>query len=79
VEKRLCALRDAGLRAVLISCSPFHAEAIPPERILLAARKEVEVFGPSGVILYLPEWLDQVQSFGGAAHNPLGAVRSSLR
>jgi len=71
VEERFRALRDVGLRAVLISCSPFHAETIPPERMLLAAREAAEVFGPSGVILYLPGWLDLVRSFGERHTTPL--------
>jgi hypothetical protein len=62
VEDRFLALRDAGLGAVLISCSPFHAEMIPFERTLLAIQKALEIFGRRGVIVYLSEWLDQIQS-----------------
>jgi hypothetical protein len=63
VEKRFIALRQAGLGAVLISCSPFHAESIPLERTLLGIRKALEIFGRQGVIVYLPEWLQQLQTF----------------
>jgi hypothetical protein len=63
VEKRFVALREAGLGAVLISCSPFHAESIPLERTLLGIRKALEIFGRQGVIVYLPEWLQQLQAF----------------
>jgi hypothetical protein len=62
VENHFLALRDAGLEAVLISCSPFHAATIPLERTLLGIRKALEIFGRRGVIVYLSEWLDQIQS-----------------
>lgn len=60
---RFSALRDAGLQAVLISCSPFHAETIPPKRTLLAVRAASEVFGPQRVIVYLPQYLELIQRF----------------
>ncbi len=63
VEERFRALRSVGLRAALISCSPFHAETIPPKRTLLAIQKALEIFGRQGTIVYLPEWLDQIGSF----------------
>jgi hypothetical protein len=62
VEERFLALRDAGLGAVLISCSPFHAATIPFKRTLLGIQKALEIFGRRGVIVYLPEWLEQIQS-----------------
>jgi hypothetical protein len=61
--ERFETLRDAGLQALLISCSPFHAERIPPARTLRALRAGLEVFGREGVILYLPEFLDVIQLF----------------
>ncbi len=61
---RFKTLQDAGLQAVLISCSPFHAETIPPKRTLLAISIALEIFGSQGVIVYLSEWLDQLASFG---------------
>ena len=64
VEERFSALKNAGLQAVLISCSPFHAEAIPLEKTFLAIRKGEEIFGPRGVIVYLSEWIEQIRSFG---------------
>ncbi len=45
-RKRFAALREAGLQAILISCSPFHAERIPPVRTLRAVRAALDVFGP---------------------------------
>lgn len=56
-------LRQAGLQAVLISCSPFHAERIPPIRTLQAVEAAQEVFGSGRVIVYLPEFLEIVQRF----------------
>lgn len=68
---RLHALRDAGLQAVLISVSPFHAERIPPERALLAVRAAMDVFGPDGVIVYLPEFVGVVTQHGLDRTTPL--------
>ncbi len=56
-------LLDAGLQAILISCSPFHAESIPPARTLRALRAALEVFGEDRVTLYLPEYLELIQLF----------------
>ena len=70
-ETRLRALQDAGLQAVLISCSPFHAEKIPPERTLRAIRATLEIFGGRGLIVYLAEYLDVIQRFGLERPTPL--------
>jgi hypothetical protein len=56
-------LKQEGLDAVLISCSPFHAERIPPARTLRAVRAALEVFGSEGVIVYLPNFLRVIQTF----------------
>jgi len=45
VVEKFVTLREAGLNAILISCSPFHAEKIPPVRTLLAITKALEIFG----------------------------------
>lgn len=71
VETRFRALREAGLAAILISCSPFHAEKIPPKRTLLAIAIALDIFGQQGVIVYLPEWLDQIVRFGVENTTPL--------
>jgi len=71
--QRFEALRQAGLGAVLISCSPFHAEHIPPRRTWLAIQAAIEVFGPQGVIVYLPDWLETVSRFGLEEATPLEA------
>lgn len=61
--ERFTMLQEAGLQAVLISCSPFHAEKIPPARTLRAIQAALEIFGPRGVIVYLPEYLEVIQHF----------------
>jgi hypothetical protein len=61
---RFAALRGAGLDAVLISCSPFHAESIPPVRTLTATHAALEVLGPERIMLYRPGYLQMLQCFG---------------
>lgn len=63
-EQRFTALRKAGLLAVLISCSPFHAEKVPLKRTLLAIEVAAEIFGPERVIVYTPDWIEQIWHFG---------------
>jgi len=60
VERRFSELRNCGLSTVLISCSPFHAECIPPERTLLGIEKAIQIFGPQHVIVYLADWMQQI-------------------
>ncbi|MCJ7626478.1 MAG: 4Fe-4S cluster-binding domain-containing protein, partial [Anaerolineaceae bacterium] len=62
VTRQFNSLLEAGLQAILISCSPFHAATIPPKRTLLAIRKAIEIFGLQRVMVYLPQWLDQITS-----------------
>ncbi|HET92069.1 MAG TPA: radical SAM protein [Chloroflexi bacterium] len=61
--ERFVALREAGLQAVLVSCSPFHAERIPPARTVRAIRAALHVFGPRRVTVYLSQFLDLIQQF----------------
>jgi hypothetical protein len=68
---RFAALQRAGLQAVLISCSPFHAARVPPARTLRAIRTALSVFGPGRVIVYLPEFVDVVQRFEMERPTPL--------
>jgi hypothetical protein len=77
-RERFAVLRDAGMAAVLISCSPFHAEKIPPERTLRAVRMALGVFGPRGVIVYLPEFLQVVQQFGLERPTPIDRYQELL-
>jgi hypothetical protein len=71
VEDKFKMLKEAGLNAILISCSPFHAEKIPPVRTFLAVRKALEVFGQQGTIVYLPHCLEQVQLFDVEKTTPI--------
>jgi hypothetical protein len=71
VADKFITLKEAGLNAILISCSPFHAEKIPPARTFLAIHKALEIFGPQGVIVYLPQSLEQVQLFDVERPTPI--------
>jgi hypothetical protein len=59
-RERFESLKDAGLGRVLVSCSPFHAESIPLERVVRAVEAAHDVFGPDGVILWSPEFFEQL-------------------
>ena len=69
--ERFQALREAGLGAVLISCSPFHAERIPPIRTMRAIHAALKVFGPQRTIVYLPDFIQIVQRFDVERPTPL--------
>jgi hypothetical protein len=75
---RFSALREAGLEFVLISCSPFHAERIPPARVVRATRAALQVFGPRRVTVYLPHFLEIVQQFGLERPTPLSRYEDLL-
>jgi hypothetical protein len=64
VRAKLEALRRAGLRAILISVSPFHLEQIPFERTERAVRLAEEVFGRWNVLLFTPEFYEHFKSLG---------------
>jgi hypothetical protein len=70
-RERFSALREAGLQAVLVSCSPFHAERIPPARTLRAIHVASDVFGHHRVIVYQSQFLDIVQRFDIEHPTPL--------
>lgn len=76
--ERFTALQDAGLQAVLISCSPFHAEHIPPIRTLRAIRAALQVFGAQRVTVYLPDYLPVVQRFDVEHPTPLSRYEEEL-
>jgi hypothetical protein len=69
--ERFATLREAGLQAVLISCSPFHAERIPPIRTMRAIRAALSVYGSHRVIVYQPDFLPIVQQFDMERVTPL--------
>ena len=64
VKSRFEELHEAGLQAVLISCSPFHAESIPLRRTLMAIDQAIMTFGMEHVFVFLAEWIDQIWRFG---------------
>lgn len=68
---RFAALRDAGLRAVLISVSPFHAERIPLARTLRAIRAAQQVFGARRALIYQEAFVELLRRFGESAPIPL--------
>lgn len=70
-RERFLALKEAGLQAVLVSCSPFHAERILPIRAFRAIEAAMEVFGPNQVTVYLPEFVRVVQLFDVERTTPL--------
>ncbi len=69
--ERFTVLREAGLQAVLISCSPFHAERIPPLRTMRAIHAAIKVFGPRQTIVYLPNFIEILQRFDLDRPTPL--------
>ena len=64
VKTRFEQLKEAGLQAILISCSPFHAESIPLRRTLMAIDQAITTFGMEHVFVFLAEWIDQIWRFG---------------
>lgn len=68
---RFAPLAESGLRRVLISCSPFHAERIPLKRTLAAIEAAQEVFGRRHVIVYMPEYLSLISELEAERPVPL--------
>lgn len=62
-EEYLKRLKEAGLHCLLISCSPFHAGAVPLKRTHLAVDAAIEVFGIYGVIIYMPHCMREIAAF----------------
>ncbi len=62
-ERVFSDLKESGLEEVLVSCSPFHAETIPPKRTFAAIEAALDVFGPRKVTIYLPHCAGQLQLF----------------
>jgi hypothetical protein len=56
-------LKEAGLERMLISCSPFHAERFPLERVIKAIKIALDVFGRYGVIVYKPYCIELIAQF----------------
>lgn len=68
---KFSALRAAGLWGVLVSCSPYQAEHVPPARTLIAVRAAQAVFGPRRVLVYQAQYLEEMLSFGVQDVTPL--------
>lgn len=73
---RLRQLRAAGLRCLLISVSPFHAEVMPLARTVAIIEAANQVFGWRRVIIYQPQWL---KLLAGARSDPEGRRPIPLR
>jgi hypothetical protein len=71
VNDRFQRLRDAGLAAILISCTPFHAETIPLRRTLMAIDIALRIFGPQRVLVYQSQWIEHLWRFGSQAPVPV--------
>jgi hypothetical protein len=69
--RRFAELHDLGLGAVQISCSPFHAETIPPQRVISAIEQAGKVFSPQRVFVYMWDWLAEVANKGTTGTVPL--------
>ncbi len=71
--KNFMSLNEAGLKSILISVSPFHAETIPLERTLAAIRAAEEVFGAGNVIVHMWQFIDLIARFDQKRPVPLKA------
>jgi hypothetical protein len=72
------ALKEAGLQAVLISCSPFHAERIPAIRTIRAARAAIDVFGAHRTIIYQSQFLGPMRQFDVEHPTPLSCYEEAF-
>lgn len=73
VEETLEELADHGLRCLLISLSPFHAEFVPLSRtlgLIEAARRIL----PSGAFVWIPEFLADLRSISPTEKLDLDAL-----
>jgi hypothetical protein len=60
VKSAFQTLQAAGLPAVLVSASPFHAEFVPLDRVKRAIRAGRAVFGQAGVHVYTDYFLHEL-------------------
>ena len=56
-------MSEAGLDSILISCSPFQAERIPLQRVLLAVKAAGEMLGYDNVGIYQSQFVREVSKF----------------
>lgn len=64
VVQRFKQLKDAGLSGIIVSCSPFHAEKIPPIYTFTAINIAYRIFGPHRTMIYRPEWMKIISRYG---------------
>jgi hypothetical protein len=64
-------LREAGLRAVLVSASPYHNEFIPFHATRLAVEAALEVFGARGTFVYTSLAYEMLSALPGDGRHPL--------
>jgi hypothetical protein len=64
-------MKEAGLRRILVSCSPFHQEFIPFESVKHAVEAGQKVFGPSGVVIYTSYFFQQFMNIDSKYPLPL--------
>ncbi|MEW6557871.1 MAG: radical SAM protein [Elusimicrobiota bacterium] len=64
ISAKFSELRKVGLKRILISCSPFHAENIPLKRTLYAIENAYNIFGKDGVIIYMEHCVFEIATFG---------------
>jgi hypothetical protein len=84
-EETFHRLKKAGLRAVLVSASPFHLEFVPMERTRRAVRIGRKVFGAHGVVIFTDFFYEQLHEVDPRHELPLedyieamGQERASL-
>ena len=71
-------LRDIGVPAILVSCSPFHAEHIHLSRIATAVRAGYYGFGPNGVIIWVPDFYRRLSQIATDRVIPLDEYVTSV-
>jgi hypothetical protein len=64
-------MRNAGLNAILISCSPFHQEFIPFLSVRNGAELAGEIFGESNVLIYTSYFFRQLSGIDPERPLPL--------
>ncbi len=54
--------KQLGLKAILVSASPFHVEFIPMDRVDRAVKIGKKIFGPQGVLIYTEYFYNELQA-----------------
>ncbi len=57
----LTRMKDAGLRGLLVSASPFHLEYVPMGRVNRAVSVARQIFGAARVLIYTEHFFEQFQ------------------